>query len=139
LRHFIARDCAIIANKEAIKYSRNCAELREIARNCAELRASELLCNGNGWNVISVDLKIIDGHLIFFNIFKILKFHDTIFWLNCKIHLIKIRYFECIRCRYKANFFFSQITHYVKSDPESKSRLPMPQFSGYHAVYEYHK
>ena len=28
LRHFIARNCAIIANKEVIKYSRNCAELR---------------------------------------------------------------------------------------------------------------
>ena len=27
-RHFIARNCAIITNKEAIKYSRNCAELR---------------------------------------------------------------------------------------------------------------
>ena len=32
LRHFIARNCAIITNKEAIKYSRNYAVLR--ARNC---------------------------------------------------------------------------------------------------------
>ena len=28
LRHFIARNCAIIANKEVIKYSHHCAELR---------------------------------------------------------------------------------------------------------------
>ena len=33
LRHFIAPNCAIIANKEAIKHSRNCAELRGIACN----------------------------------------------------------------------------------------------------------
>ena len=39
----------------------------------------------------------------------------------------------------QSKFFLSQITYYLKSDPESKSRLPMTQFSGYHAVYEYHK
>ena len=27
----------------------------------------------------------------------------------------------------------------MKAEPESKSRLPMPEFSGCHAVYKYHK
>ena len=35
LHYFSARNCAIIAKNEAIKYTRNCVELRGIARNCA--------------------------------------------------------------------------------------------------------
>ena len=27
----------------------------------------------------------------------------------------------------------------MKAEPESKSRLPMPEFSGYHAANEYYK
>ena len=37
LRHFIARNCAIIANREAIRFSRNCAQ-----RNCF---ASKNMCS----------------------------------------------------------------------------------------------
>ena len=55
LRHFMVRNLANIANKKAIKDSRNCAESSGNARNWAE-------CN----EILNCDLK-------FFNIFQILK------------------------------------------------------------------
>ena len=36
LRHFTARNCAIIDKKEAFKYLWNCADLRGIARKCVQ-------------------------------------------------------------------------------------------------------
>ena len=57
LHRFITRDCAIIANKEAIKYLLNCAALREIVLNCfAKGFPSKNIQEWKWLEAISVDL-----------------------------------------------------------------------------------